>query len=163
MAQVFHRKQEITTTVILLQNKKRWQRLGIGFLSTMKRQQPLWHDHLTWNNDHCQRKYCSMWMWLLMHEQTKDKHSSQSVSIIAWWCLANFYQWLWIKAISVLKRIWSTGWISQMESDTLKGTKPHLKNEKLTMVKLLSFRVTPEHFILLVLKFIKYFFLLNLQ
>ena len=50
-----------------------------------------------------------------------------------------------------------------MESDTLKGTKPHLKNEKLTMVKLLSFRVTPEHFILLVLKFIKYFFLLNLQ
>ena len=45
-----------------------------------------------------------------------------------------------------------------MESDTFKGTKGPSKKERLTMVKLLLVRVTPEHFILLVLKFIKYFF-----
>ena len=49
-----------------------------------------------------------------------------------------------------------------MESGTFNGTKPHLKNEKLTMVKLLSFRVRPEHFILLVLKFINFFFFAKL-
>ena len=45
-----------------------------------------------------------------------------------------------------------------MESDTFKDTKPHVKKERLTTVKLLSFTVTPEHFTLLVLTFIKYFF-----
>ena len=45
-----------------------------------------------------------------------------------------------------------------MESVTFKGTKPHLKKERLKMVKLLSITVTPEHFTLLVLKFIKIFF-----
>ena len=39
-----------------------------------------------------------------------------------------------------------------------KGTKSHLKNERPTMVKLSSFRVTSEQFILLVLKFLKYYF-----
>ena len=70
----------LTTNIILLQKKKRWQCQGIGFLSAIvmkfqndklincclcwftdrKRQQPLWNDGLTWNNDHYQCKYCSM-------------------------------------------------------------------------------------------------------
>ena len=49
---------------------------------------------------------------------------------------------------SMLKRISSIGWISQMESDTFKDTKAHLKKERLEMVKLLAFRVRMEHFIL---------------
>ena len=40
----------------------------------------------------------------------------------------------------------------------IQGYKGPSKKERLTMVKLLLVRVTPEHFILLVLKFIKYFF-----
>ena len=152
----------LTTNIILLQKKKRWQCQGIGFLSAivMKFQNDklivVYADLLTERDNNLSGMMVLLEIMIIISASTAackrglSCMNRQKINI-----RTNLSQLsLHVLRIcindcdSMLKRISSIGWISQMESDTFKDTKAHLKKERIEMVKLLAFRVRMEHFIL---------------